>query len=418
MGYDSDQSPSEKQVLSPQAAVLNIAIIVGIVGIIVYWVRRFAVFRGYKETEPDILKLAERLKSEAVRERSDVVVAGYSGEFPTIVRFSHQLDTPGLYIQMRVPSTLDFTLMPKTIPLDGQGRVVMRTGNAALDKAFRLRTDYPMEMRMFAGTQTVLASLEQLCCSTQSGLSLKDHTLEFSELTIPSYTANHVFSHLEAMLALASRLQEMPGADAIKIEPLPPRGSSWTIRVALAFGLVSLVALLLAQPYNQVAIHPNPAEVTLESGVPPADAGRIQRLHGWHVARAEDFSGLATRLLQNHGLAVSGRVQADFAGRGKPLDAAYLLTDEQGQRRVCILAGDVVVYDAIFRRLDFLARIPKDSVAKIQWTSAPEFGPDGDALLLVQSAENPSSSLVLLKHGARTYSAHPADFTQIDLGPP
>ena len=416
MRYDQIDSHSEKLVLSPLAAVLNIAIIVGIVGIIVYWVRRFAVFRGYKDIEPDVLKLAEVLKSEAVREGSDVVVAGYSGGFPTIVRFSQRVDAPGLYIQMRVPSTLDFTLMPKTAPLNGDGRVVMRTGNATLDKTFRLRTDYPMEMRMFAGTQTALASLGQLCCSTQSGLALKDHTLEFSELTIPAFTAKHVFRHVEAMLALASRLQEMPGADNIKIEPLPPRGSSWTIRIALAFGLVCLVTLLLTQPYNRPSGNPSLPNVALTSGVPPADAARIQQLRGWHVAKAEDFSGLAARLLQNHGITVSGRVHADFAGRGKRLDAAYLLIDGQGQRRISMLAGDTVIYDAIFRRLDFLARIPKESLAKIKWISAPEFGADGDALLLVQNAENPSASLVLLRHGAKTYSAHPADFTQIDLG--
>lgn len=417
MRYDQINFPFGEAGLSPLAVVFNIAIIVGIVGIIVYWVRRFAVFRGYKDIEPDVLRLAENLKSEAMREGNDVVVAGHSGVFPTIVRFSQKLDTPGLYIQMRVPSVLGFTLMPRTVQLDGEGRVVMRIGNPSLDKTFRLRTDYPMEMRMFAGTQAVLASLEQLCCSSQSGLALKDHTLEFSELTIPSFTAKHVSSHVQAMQALANRLQEMPGADNVKIEPLPPRGSSWTIRISLALGLVCLVTLLLIQPYDRPLIHPGIPNVAVTSGVPPADAERIQRLSGWHVAGAEDFSGLATRLLQAHGLAVSGRVQADFAGRGRPLDAAYLLTDKQGQRRVCMLAGEMVVYDAIFRRLDFLARIPKESLLKIKWISAPEFGADGDALLLVQDAENPSASLVLLRHGAKTYSAHPADFTQIDLGP-
>lgn len=404
--------------MSPLAAILNIAIIVGIMGIIIYWVRRFAVFRGYKQIEPDVQRLAELLKTDAVREGSDVVLAGYCGRFPTIVRFSQKLDTPGLDIRMRVPAALNFTLLPKSITLNGQGRVLMRTGNTALDKRFHLRTDHPMEMRMFAGGQTTLASLEQLCCSTQAGLALKDRTLELSELTIPPFTANHVFDHVESMRALADRLEEMPGADNIKIEPLPPRGSSWTIRVTLSAGLVCLIALLFAQPYNRPATHAGFTGAAGASGVLPGDAVRIQQLQGWHVAKTDDFSGTAARLLQGNGLSASGRVSGDFAGHGGKSDSAYLLIDSKGQRRLSMLAGGTVIYDAIFRQLDFLACIPKANIAKIKWSVAPTSNPDGDALLVVQDAENPSASLVLLRHGAQTYSARPADFTEIDLGPP
>lgn len=402
--------------MAPLAAVLNIAIIVGIVGIIVYWVRRFAVFRGYKEIEPAIQRLAEILKTEPVRDASDIVLAGHCGRFPTIIRFSQKLDTPGLNIQMRVPATVNFTLMPRTVSLNGQGRVVMRTGNAALDKKFLLRTNQPTEMRMFAGSQATRASLEQLCCSTQSGLALKGRTLELSEMTIPAFTANHVFDHIESMRLLANRLGDMPGADNIKIEPLPPRGSSWTIRIALACGLVCLVALLLTQPYNRPSINTGFTTVASASGVAAADAGRIQNLRGWHVAKADDFSEPAARYMERNGIPVSGRVSADFAGLGDRLDSAYLLIDSKGQRRVSILAGGMVIYDAIFPQLDFVARIPKVNTEKIKWISAPKSGPDGDALLVVQNAENPSASLVLLRHGTQTYSARPADFTEIDLG--
>ena len=160
--------------MSPQAAVLNIAITVGIVGIIVYWVRHFAVFLGFREIQQDVEKLAEFLKTKAIREGSDVVVAGYHGGFPTIIRFSHKLDTPGLDIQMRVPATLNFGLMPKTVAIQQEGQVLVRTGSAALDKKFNVSTDQPTEMRMFAGTGAVIASLEQLCCSTQAGFALHD----------------------------------------------------------------------------------------------------------------------------------------------------------------------------------------------------------------------------------------------------
>ncbi|HEX7287222.1 MAG TPA: hypothetical protein VF532_13635, partial [Candidatus Angelobacter sp.] len=291
-------------------------------------------------------------------------------------------------------------------------------GNALLDKKFNVSTDQPTEMRMFAGTLAVVASLEQICCSTQAGFALQGGTLELSELTIPPFTANHVFDHVKSMRTLADRLLEMPGAAAIKIHRLPPRGSSWTIRVALALGLICLLALLLTQPYHRPATNNAIESAASESGVAAVDAARIQQLRGWHVAAKEDFSGPATLFLGKNRIPVSGRVSADFTGRGSAVDAAYLLMDNKGQRRLSMLSGGAVAYDAIFPRLDLLARIPKESTAKIKWITAPQFGPDGDALLVVQNAENPSASLVLLRHGTQTYSGRPADFTEIEIGPP
>lgn len=402
--------------MQPLALVLNITIIVGIVGIIVYWVRRFAVFLGYKAIQPDVLQIAELLKTQPVRERSDVVIAGYYGGHPTIVRFSHRVDTPGLDIQMRVPATVNLFLVPKTMMAEGEGRVLLRTGSVSLDRRFNARTDHPTELRMLTAGSTMKASLEQLCCSTQTGLSIKDRAIELSELTIPPFTANHVFDHLQSMLALAKGVGDMPGADRIKVDPLPRRGSSWPVRVALAGGLVCLVALLFAQPYS----HPSGANAsgntsTPPTGVTPADAARMQQLQGWQVARAEDFSVSAMRFLREHRLEPSGHILGDFGGRGAAVDSAYLLVDANGRRRVSMMAKGMVVYDAIFPQAEVLARISKSTVAKIQWVSAPQYPPDGDALLVIQNANDRTASVVLLRHGTQTHSARPADFTKIDL---
>src|ERR1700743_2656778 len=140
--------------MQPQALIFNIAIIVGIVGIIVYWVRRFAVFLGYKAIQPDVLRIADLLDSQPTREKSDVVVAGHYGGNPTIVRFSHRVDTPGLDIQMRVPATINLFLTPKNIIRAGEGRVLMRIGSTALDKRFHARTDHPMKIRMLTAGNT------------------------------------------------------------------------------------------------------------------------------------------------------------------------------------------------------------------------------------------------------------------------
>lgn len=402
--------------MQPLALILNIAIVVGIIGIIVYWVRRFAVFLGYRAIEPDVLQIAELLKTDAYRQGSDIVIAGYYGGFPTIVRFSRKMDTPGLDIQMRVPASFNFSLTPKAFSTGAEGRVLTRTGSAALDRRFSARTDHPLEFKMLIALSTTLSGLEQLCCSTQTGFVVKDRTMELSELTIPPFTANHVFDHLQSMLVVARSVNEMPGAGQIKVEPLPRRGSSWPVRVALAGGLICLVALLFTQPYSHTAGANASVNPQASSGVMPADAVRMQQLEGWHVAKADEFSDSALRFLREHNLVPTGRIQGDFGGRGSAADSAYLLIDNTGRRRVSLLTKGMVAYDAIFPQADFLARISKNNLAKIQWTSqAPQFTADGDALLVVQNANDPTASMVLLRHGTQTYSARPADFTKTDL---
>jgi hypothetical protein len=405
--------------MQPLALILNIAIIVGIVGIMVYWVRRFAVFLGYKAIEPDVLQIAELLKTQPIRERNDVVIAGHYGGHPTIVRFSHRVDTPGLDIQMRVPSAVNLFLSPKNITTEQEGRTLIRTGSVALDRRFNSRTDHPTEIRMLTAGATTNASLEQLCCSSQTGLSIKDRTIELSELTIPPFTANHVFDHLQSMMTLAGSLAEMPGADLIKVDPLPPRGSSWPVRITLAGGLISLVALLFIQPYGQPVGANASTNSVVSSGVAPADASRMQQLQGWHVAGADDFSVSALRFLREHRLEPSGHILGDFSGRGAAIDSAYFLLDSTGRKRVSMMAKGTVAYDAIFPQVEILARISRNALAKIQWMSAaPQFSSDGDALLVVQNANDPGSSVVLLRHGSQTLSARPADFNKIDLVTP
>jgi hypothetical protein len=412
--YDRDFSG---EIMQPFALILNIAIVVGIVGIVVYWVRRFAVFLGYKAIQPDVLQIAALLKAEPIRERSDVVMEGHYGGNPTIVRFSHRVDTPGLDIQMRVPATISFFLLPKNFVAANEGRVLMRTGSAPLDRRFNARTDHPMEFKMLTAGAAIKNSLEQLCCSTQTGLTVRDRVIELSELTIPPFTANHVFDHLQSMLALAKAIHEMPGADRVKVDPLARRGSRWPVRVALAGGLVCLVALLFTQPYSHTqGANANVNVGAAPSGVAPADAVRLQQLQGWRAANADDFSGSGLRFLRDHQLEPAGHITADFAGRGGVPDSAYLLVDSTGRKRVSILAKGAVAYDAIFPKVDAVARISKSSVAKIQWmSSGPQYSPDGDALLVIQNANDPTASVVLLRHGTQTLSARPADFNKIDL---
>jgi hypothetical protein len=408
---------SSGEIMQPLALILNITIVVGIIGIVVYWVRRFAVFLGYKAIQPDVLQIAELLKAQPLRDRSDVVLEGHYGGNPTIVRFSHRVDTPGLDIQMRVPAAINFFLIPKNVPSRNEGRVLMRTGSANLDRKFNARTDHPVEFKMLTAATAIKSGLEQLCCSTQTGLTVRDRVIELSELTIPPFAANHVFDHLQSMLTLAKAIHEMPGADRIKVDPLPRRGSSWPVRIALAGGLVCLVALLFTQPYNRIpGASANGNAVAPNSGVAPGDAARMQQLQGWHAATGDDFPAAVQRSLQQRRLSPSGHIVADFSGSGSAVDSAYLLVDTSGRKRVTMFSRRAVAYDAIFPKVEFLARIPKSTMGKIQWmSSGPPLAPDGDGLLVVQNANDPTASVVLLRHGPQTLSARPADFNKIDL---
>jgi len=327
------------------------------------------------------------------------------------------VDTPGLDIQMRVPAAISFVLIPKNIQGRNEGRVLMRTGSPPLDRKFNARTDHPVEFKMLTAATAIKTGLEQLCCSTQTGLTVRDRVMELSELTIPPFTANHVFDHLQSMLMLAKAIHEMPGADRIKVDPLPRRGSSWPVRIALAGGLVCLVALLFTQPYNRIpGASANANAVAPPTGVAPGDAVRMQQLQGWHAATRDDFPAAVQRYLQQRRLSLSGHIVADFGGSGSAIDSAYLLVDTSGRKRVTMLSRGAVAYDAIFPKVEFLARISKSAMAKIQWmSSGPPLPPDGDGLLVVQNANDPTASVVLLRHGPETLSARPADFNKIDL---
>jgi hypothetical protein len=305
--------------------------------------------------------------------------------------------------------------MPKTEKRPVEGRVLMRTGSQQLDARFNARTNQPVEVRMLLAGAEARQALEKLCCSSQTGIFIRGQMMELSELTIPSFPAKHVIEHLDAMAVLGRRIHEMPGATTIKIEPWPRPANSIVIRIALAFGLVALVALLFAQPYSRPAASGITSPVAASSGVDPADVARIPRLSGWRVATPDDLHGGGVVFLRSEGALVTGHIRADFAGSGTALDSAYLLLDPGGRLRVTMLADGRLLYDAIFPRVDALARIPKAALTKIKWSSSPQFTADGDGLLVIQSAEDPTASLVLLKHGSQIYSARPADFNEIDL---
>jgi hypothetical protein len=184
-----------------------------------------------------------------------------------------------------------------------------------------------------------------------------------------------------------------------------------------ALGTVLLLAIIVALfsfPAKKAADTQRAAPPYVPAGMEPLDGEHVPRLDGWRLASSDDFSPAAAQFLEQHSLPANGKLKADFDGNGNPNDSAYLLIDGQGKRRIVMLAGGIASYDSIYA-VDLIAPVPKANLANIQWSTDKPLESDGDGLLLVKDVTDPRSGLVLVLHNKQIDSAHPLDFTTINL---
>ena len=405
------------RIMSPVALTVIIAVVAGVAGVIVFWVQRVKLYRTYEEIGPDARQIATRLKAEVFRDGNDLVISGSYRGFPSIVRFSHSQNTPGMNIQMRAPASFDLSLSPKKVTT-AKGRTVVRTGNVSLDTRFSARTDHPTQVKMIFNDQPATSQLEKLCCSSQTEVTSTTGNFELSELAIPTYPARHGLDHVESREAIAGFVQKMPGAEGVKVEPMPHGSGKWLFRGLAAAGAVTIVVLLLLHPGSNTSpvVHES-APAFVPDGMAAVDATRIPRLQGWRVFQENDFRDAAAQYLRNNDLPLTGHVTADFSGDGGIPDSAYLLRDAQGRTRVSMMVDGVLNYDAVFPHIDVIAGIPKANLQSVKWVTNPEFPADGDGLLIIQDASDPKSGVMLMEHANRTFSARPADFTKVSPYP-
>jgi hypothetical protein len=401
---------------SPVTIAFLIVICVAIVGTIAGLIRRASVFSGYRDVAADARKIALSLKGEINRERSDLVISGNCGRLPATVRFSRADDTPGLNIRMEAPATFSLSVSPRG-DAAGEGRYALRTSDESFDIRYTIRSNHPTQARMFLGGRRAFAALQRLCSSGSTFLTISQGAVELSELAFPSPPAARRIEHLlQAMGELAEELKAMPGAHTIEIRPRR-RGGSLALRAAMAAGgLVAILGVLAAsrQVEGTHAIFAASAP-SLPPGFLPVDAAKVSNLQGWRVAVARDFHPDAVGWLRSYGIKISGRIEGDFAGTGALRDAAYILIDQQGKRRLVLLAGGHNRFDTGFESIAVATRVPKANVAAIKWADAqpPEF--DGDGLLLVRAPADHRSGIVLFLKGSRIVSAIPKDYQTINL---
>jgi len=407
---------------TPLLIVAGIVAGVSLLGLVISYWRQSTVFRSYEEYAPDAQTLAGRLKAEVFRDSLDLVISGNFGRLPTVIRFSHADNTPGLNVRMRAPATFTMSVVPKGAKTT-EGRVLLRTSDDGFDARFVTRTDQPTQARLFVGNKTALPHIQKLCCSSQTFLTITAAGVELSELTIPSpYTAPHIQAHLESMAALAQELHHMPGADAIKITPYKKERSK-IIRVALAVGVVTaIVAVVMAMHERSdtpAADNGNSAVQAASSGVPPADAAQIAGLPDFRLASENDFNPDGAAWTRSRtGREVSGRVEGSFSGNDATENAYVLVRDSgpnAGQKRVVMLAKNAVKYDAGYPELAVVGKVPRENFAGIEWVGKPPAPADGDGLLIVRKPNDLRSGTVIYLSGGRTEAAVPVNYLNVGI---
>lgn len=400
-----------------QIAVLVVGA-VSLVGVVISLARRASIFAGYEEYKPDMLKIARTLKAELFRDGDDVVISGNHNKLPLQVRFSYSETTPGLNLRMQAPVSFTFSVVPKGA-VATEGRAPVRTGDDTFDARFVARTDHPTQAKMLVSNKVMRAQMTQLCCSSKTYLTLVTGSIELSELIIPApSTARHVLDHVQAMGALATAVEAIPGADAVKIVPYQREKSSPVVQVAIAIGAITaMIAVFLMKPESaQPDLSGVAAAMATAEGVAAVDMAQIPTAADWHAANAEDFDAGVASWIKGGGSAPTGRVPLQIEPGDKSNDVAYWLIRNKGTGgRLVVLQNGSNIYDAQYPDMVGIARVPLLELGNIEWSNKPPAEPAGDGIILLRRSDNSIIGRVLFFKGQRLYSGVPARYEQVSL---
>jgi len=395
--------------------VLVLVIVLSVVIGLVYWAQRIALYRGYRQIAEDVRQTANALNGEVFRDSDDLVIAGRYEKLPVIIRFSDNEERPQFRVQMRAPVPFSLSLLPQNGTSERRSTAV-RTGSYLLDSKFTALTSQPTQAKMLFNDKPSLSALTKLCYSRQTEFHITAGEMELIERAVPSPVSARIAESLQSMTAIARLAEQIPGAEHINVGTLPGRRVNWTFRAVLSTGLLVVIFLVWAHPGESgTAAAYEAAPPATIPGVSPIDATQIHRLAGWHVAATEDFPQPEKPLFQNRSWEPAGYMSADFSGRGKVNDHAYLFVDGHGKRRVSLLADSVLAFDQIFDKVAVIAIVPKSKFPGLKWISAPASEPDGDLLLVVQDASNPAANFALFRSGNQTVSGALQDFSAAEV---
>jgi hypothetical protein len=395
---------------------LGIAAVTTLLGVAVSFFRQSSTLKGYEEYAADIRRIASSLRAEVFRDGNDVVITGNHQKHPVQVRFSYDENTPGLNIRMQAPVSFTLSMVPKGERAT-EGRVLIRTGSDMFDAKFATRTDHPTQAKMVVGDRAMLASIEKLCCSSKTFVTLARGTIDQSEMMIPSPgTARHVMDHLDAMSRLAKGVEDIPGAEAVKIAPYQREKSAPVFRIVLAVGAIcALIAVFVIKPTSaQPELQGVNQTLNYAPGVLAVDAVKIPELTGHRAAQPEDFDGEVAGWIRGAS-DPSGRVPLELDTDRERADVAYWLVRPDGGSRVVILRNGAKFYDALYPQVAGIARVPAASLNNIEWRQRPTGIPTGDGLVVITPSESGLQAVVLIPSTNRMTFGVPNSYQNIQL---
>jgi hypothetical protein len=159
-----------------------------------------------------------------------------------------------------------------------------------------------------------------------------------------------------------------------------------------------------------------PTQSSSLTSVSTEDAHLIPNLETFRLAAAEDFDPGAVSWLRGSGQQAGGKIPGAYFGLGE--SNAYVLVEKTNERRVVILAGGELRYNAEYPVVAIAARVPKELIAKINWADSSPPVSDRDGLLIVRAADSPASAVVLFLSGNEVLAVTPADYRQIPFAQP
>lgn len=411
------QAPPQEPMSPLQTAILIIALVT-IIGVVVSFMRKSSALAGYDEIKAEVPRVASAIRAEMFRDGEDLVLTGnYQGR-PTQVRFSYAENTPGLNIRMQAPVSFTFSVVPKGARAT-EGRVLVRTGNDMFDAKFASRTDHPTQAKMLVGGRASLASIEKLCCSQKTFLTMTRGSMELSELVIPTpYTGRHVMDHIESMAVVAKTVEEIPGAESVKVVPYEREKSAPVFRLALVAGAVAaILAVFFLKPSSTQADlkAAGGQDFVRAEGVDTVDAAKIGNLRGWRALRTDEVDPEIVGAAKSSGLDGTGKIPIDLNGNEAP-DVAYILRNEQGKDRLVILQDNGVVYDTVYNGLVGGLPVAASGVSSITWRVRPRALPENTGGVMLFSRSNDTlAPVILLVNGRNVASGTPQDWRAVSL---
>jgi hypothetical protein len=400
---------------------IAIAALVGLVLLLalVARLRRGARFKGYENIAEQLLEIRKPLNGRIYRQEGDLMMEGKYHGWPVFVRLSHSQYTPGLYVQIPVPSRLALFFVPKRMKDQHQaGKVILQTPDEHFDARIVTRSDQPVQARMLLASERAVQQIQRLCAGSNTLVSVSAGLVEANESVIPEHDlGDHVMNHIRSMAKLGAEVAKLPGAEG---QPVQTKAkSSSFVRIVVASGAALLVVLFFVNRAMQSSSSSGTRAVP--AGVLSSDASTIPDLDRWRLAETSDFDSRGVMWVQNKGKQASGHLLGRFAGEGYPEESAYVMVSDDGRQpaqiRIVLIVNRIVRLDKTYPAIAIMTTVPRSNLAAIPWQGAPPMTPpDGDGLMIVSNYDDPASaSIVYLCKKTVLTAGVPAHFQEISV---